>query len=89
MRKLGFSRGPQPRKPRLGMLPHRRIGRARAYDVHDNATGTVIVRNVTAATVAATYAPSLTAEAVIDSVAQHHFVDSDGVRVSAHMAIGT
>jgi hypothetical protein len=69
------------------MLPRRRIGRARAYDVWDSA-GTVLIRNITADAVT-TYATSLTEEAVIDGVATRHFIDADGFRITAHMAIGT
>jgi hypothetical protein len=72
---------------KLGMLPSRRIGRSRAYDVWDNTTGDLVIRNVTAQEVATTYATSLTAEDVVDGVATRHFVDSDGMRVCAHMAI--
>jgi hypothetical protein len=91
MSKLGMRRGGNVRLNHsargLGMLPRRRIGRARAYDVFD-AAGAVVIRNITADAVT-TYATSLTAEEVIDGVATRHFIDSNGFRITAHMAIGT
>jgi hypothetical protein len=87
MRRLGYSRGPLPKKPRLGMLPKRRIGRAKAFDVFDNSDGSIVVRNVTADQVVATYCPSLTAEGVISGVAEWHHIDADGYRVAAHFSI--
>jgi hypothetical protein len=69
------------------MLPRRRIGRARSYDVWDQTTGELMIRNVTASGAAA-YATSLTAEEVIDGVATRNFIDGDGFRITSHMAIG-
>jgi hypothetical protein len=93
MSKLGYRRGGHTRLNHsaagLGRLPRRRIGRARSFDVHDNVTGNVVVRNITAAEVVANHAPSLTAEQVIAGVAEWHHVDSDNMRITAHMAIGT
>jgi hypothetical protein len=93
MSKLGMRRGDNARLKHsargLGMLPARRIGSARSFDVHDNTTGEVVIRNVNAVEVVTTYAPSLTPEEVISGVAAWSYVDSDGVRISAHMSIGT
>jgi hypothetical protein len=89
MSKLGYRRGGHTRLNHstagLGFLPRRRIGRARSYDVFDDA-GVVVIRNITAEA-ATTYAISLTAEEVIDGVATRHFVDSDGFRITSHMSI--
>jgi hypothetical protein len=52
-----------------------------------SADGNVVIRNVTAAEVSATYMPSLTAEDVVDRVAQEHHVDADNYRVVAHFSI--
>ena len=70
----------------MGMMPKRRIGRARSYDVFNN-SGAVAIRNVTASEVATTYLTSLTADQVIEGVATRSYVDSDGLRCTAHMAI--
>ena len=70
----------------MGLMPHRRIGRARSYDVIDNTTGAIVIRNVTAEEVVATYQTSLTVEGVL-CVAGYSYVDSDGYRVTAHMQI--
>jgi hypothetical protein len=90
-RKLGYAKGGNTRLKHsaagLGFLGRRRIGRARSYDVFDDAGG-VVIRNITAEA-ATTYATSLNAEQVIDGVATRHFVDSDGFRITSHMAIGT
>jgi hypothetical protein len=92
MRKLGYRTGGHTRLNHsaagLGRLARRRIGRARSFDVWDNATGELVIRNVDAQA-AATYATSLNAEQVIEGVATQHFIDSDGFRITAHMAIGT
>jgi hypothetical protein len=72
---------------KLGMMPHRRIGAARSYDVHNNTTGVVVIRNVTASQVVASYLISPTAQQVIDTVASRSFVDANGYRCSAHMSI--
>jgi hypothetical protein len=87
MRRLGYSKGPLPKKPRLGMLPKRRIGMAKKFDVHD-ADGSVLIRAIDADQVVASFAPSLTAEEVIVGVAERHYIDADNnVRITAHMAI--
>jgi hypothetical protein len=90
-RHLGVRRGGHTRLNHsaagLGRLPRKRIGRARSYDVFDDA-GAVVIRNITAEA-ATTYVTTLTAEEVIDGVATRHFVDSDGFRITSHMAIGT
>jgi hypothetical protein len=93
-RHLGVRRGGNVRLNRsaagLGLLPRRRIGRATFFDVHNNVTGNVMVRNTTAQEVVATYCPSLPdAEAVIAGVAERHHIDADNMRITAHMAIGT
>jgi hypothetical protein len=67
------------------MLPRRRIGHARAYDVFDDA-GAVVVRNITAEA-ATTFATSLTEAEVVEAVATRGFVDADGHRITSHMAI--
>jgi hypothetical protein len=88
-RHLGMRRGGNTRLTHsargLGALPRRRIGRARSYDVFD-AAGTVVIRNISAET-ATIYVSSLTAEDVVDGVATRHFIDADGFRITAHMAI--
>jgi hypothetical protein len=90
MRRLGLRTGHyKPKTHHLGMMKSRRIGRARAYDCHNNTTGELVIRNITADEAALTYAVSKTPEEIIDDVATKHFCDSDGFRISAHMAIGT
>jgi hypothetical protein len=70
----------------LGMLKARRIGQGKRFDVWSDA-GELEIRNVTAEEISTTYCTSLTEEQVIDGVAQHHHLDADGFRVTAHMAI--
>ena len=69
-------------------LGGRRAGPAMRFDIHNDTTGALVVRNIDAATVSASHATSLTAQQVIDRVAAEHHVVSNGVRVSAHMSIG-
>ena len=46
----------------MGLMPHRRIGRARSYNVFSEADVTVVIRNVTADEIVASYCTSLTVE---------------------------
>jgi len=55
------------------------------YDVWNGTN--VVIRAIPIDIVVGTYATSLTAQVLIDRVAQEHHVDSDGVRVTAHNAI--
>jgi hypothetical protein len=71
----------------MGMMPKRRIGRARLYDVFNNTTGVVVIRAIEADQVVATYLTSLTAQQVIDGVATRSFIDSNNYRCAAHMSI--
>jgi hypothetical protein len=64
-----------------------RWGRATQLDVIDNSTAAVVVRNLTAEEVIASYTVSLTVEDVLAGVAGFSYVDSDGYRVTAHMQI--
>jgi hypothetical protein len=72
---------------RMGMMPHRRIGRARLFDVFNNTTGAVVARALAADQVVSSYLTSLTEEQVIDGVATRSFIDSNNYRCCAHMSI--
>ena len=56
------------------------------FDVFDGA-GAVVVRNISADQVVASYLTSLTAEQVASTVANFSYVDSDGYRCAGHMSI--
>lgn len=68
-------------------LGSRRAGRALQFDVFNNTTGAVVIRNIDADAVIASYCTSLTAEEVMAGVAGYSYVDADTFRVTAHMAI--
>jgi hypothetical protein len=72
---------------KMGMMPRRRIGYAKRFDIWNQITGELVIRNVDAAEVVATYQTSLTADEVIVGVAEQHHLDADNFRVTAHMAI--
>jgi hypothetical protein len=57
------------------------------YDIWNNSTGVVVIRAIPVDVAVGTYCTSLTAQQLIDRVAQEHHVDSDGYRVTAHNAI--
>jgi hypothetical protein len=45
----------------------------------------VVIRNITATEVVATYCTSLTADQVLEGVASRSYIDSDNYRVAAHI----
>jgi hypothetical protein len=60
----------------------------RIFDVFNNTTGAVVIRNVTVDDVVSTYQTSRTAEQVLRDIAAYSYSDADGYRVTRHFQIG-
>jgi hypothetical protein len=68
-------------------LGGRRAGRATSFDVFNDTTGALVVRNIDATAVITTYCTGLTAEQVLGGVAGYSYVVNNGFRAAAHMSI--